>query len=178
LPFASGSYDQSGVGRLEREPGMTVAVCAVRPNSRATIMARPGDPLARPAIRPNYLSAASDVRVLLSGIDHTRRIFAAPALAAHSAAETMPGADTRSEAALTEFVHQGGTNLHHPVGTCRMGEDPMAVVDARLRVKGVEGLRVIDASVMPTVTIGNTNAPTIMIGEKGAAMIREDAAAR
>jgi choline dehydrogenase len=89
----------------------------------------------------------------------------------------MPGIGMRSEAALTAFVHQAGINLHHPVGTCRMGEDPMAVVDSRLRVRGVGGLRVIDASVMPTVTTGNTNAPTMMIGEKGAAPIREDAAA-
>jgi len=89
----------------------------------------------------------------------------------------MPGADISSDEALIDFMHRGGMNLHHPVGTCRMGEDPMAVVDSRLRVRGITGLRVIDASVMPTVTTGNTNAPTIMIGEKGAAMIREDAAA-
>ena len=89
----------------------------------------------------------------------------------------MPGDEVNSDDALIAFMHQGGMNLHHPVGTCRMGEDPMAVVDSRLRVRGVAGLRVVDASVMPTVTTGNTNAPTIMIGEKGAAMIREDAAA-
>jgi choline dehydrogenase len=176
LLFTPGSYDQRGIGRLEREPGMTIAVCAVRPDSRGTIMAQSSDPFAAPAIRPNYLSAASDVRVLLAGTGHARRIFAAPALARHSAAETMPGSDARSEEALTDFVHRAGMNLHHPVGTCRMGDDPMAVVDPRLRVRGVEGLRIIDASVMPTVTTGNTNAPTIMIGEKGAAMIREDAA--
>jgi len=105
------------------------------------------------------------------------RLFAAPPLAQHSAAETMPGADIQSEEALLDFFRNAGTNLHHPVGTCRMGDDPMAVVDARLRVRELEGLRVIDPSVMPTVTTGNTNAPTIMIGEKGAAMIREDAAA-
>jgi choline dehydrogenase len=122
------------------------------------------------------LSAVGDVQVLLAGTDHARRIFAAPPLARHSAAETMPGADARSEEGLTDFMHRAGMNLHHPVGTCRMGEDPSAVVDSRLRVRGVAGLRVIDASVMPTVTTGNTNAPTIMIGEKGAAMIREDAA--
>ena len=175
LLFTPGSYDPSGYGRLEQEPGMTIAVCLARPDSRGTIMARTADPLAAPAIRPNYLSAANDVHVLLAGIDHARRIFAAPALGQYSATETMPGPDKQSEEALDEFVHRDGTNLHHPVGTCRMGEDPMAVVDSRLRVRGVTGLRVIDASVMPTVTTGNTNAPTIMIGEKGAAMIREDA---
>jgi choline dehydrogenase len=177
LLFTPGSYDPAGIGRLEREPGMTIAVCLARPDSRGTIMALSADPLARPAIRPRYLSVGGDVQVLLAGTEHARRIFAAPPLARHSAAETMPGPDARSEEALTDFMHHAGMNLHHPVGTCRMGEDPMAVVDSRLRVRGVAGLRVIDASVMPTVTTGNTNAPTIMIGEKGAAMIREDAAA-
>ncbi len=177
LLFTPGSYHPSGYGRLEREPGMTIAVCLARPDSRGTIMARSADPLERPAIRPNYLSVASDVGVLLAGIDHARRIFDAPALRQHSEAETMPGADKRSVQALDDFIHRDGANLHHPVGTCRMGEDPMSVVDSRLRVRGVGGLRVIDASVMPTVTTGNTNAPTIMIGEKGAAMIREDARA-
>jgi choline dehydrogenase len=175
LLFTPGSYDPNGIGRLEREPGMTIVVCAVRPDSRGTIMARSADPLAPPAIRPNYLSAASDEQVLLSGTRQARRIFAAPPLARHSAVETMPGPDLNSDEALVNFMHRGGMNLHHPVGTCRMGEDPMAVVDSRLRVHGIAGLRVIDASVMPTVTTGNTNAPTIMIGEKGAAMIREDA---
>lgn len=177
LLFTPGSYDPRGYGRLEREPGMTIAVCLARPDSRGTIMARSADPLERPAIRPNYLSASTDLGVLLAGIDHARRIFAAPALRQHSAAEIMPGTESKTEQQLNEFLHRDGTNLHHPVGTCRMGEDPMAVVDSRLRVRGVGGLRVIDASVMPTVTTGNTNAPTIMIGEKGAAMIREDAKA-
>jgi choline dehydrogenase len=152
-------------------------VCAVRPDSRGTITARSADPFEAPAIRPNYLSTAGDEQVLLSGTRHARRIFAAAPLARHSAAETMPGDVVNSDDALTEFMRRAGMNLHHPVGTCRMGEDPMAVVDSRLRVRGIAGLRVVDASVMPTVTTGNTNAPTIMIGEKGAAMIREDAAA-
>jgi len=177
LLFTPGSYDPGGYGRLEREPGMTIAVCLARPESRGTIMARSADPLERPAIRPNYLSASTDVGILLAGIDYARRIFAAPALSQYSAAETMPGSHAQSERQLDEFLHRDGTNLHHPVGTCRMGEDPMAVVDSRLRVRGIGGLRVVDASVMPTVTTGNTNAPTIMIGEKGAAMIREDARA-
>src|SRR6266851_2445561 len=160
----------SEIGRIEREPGMTLVVCVARPDSRGTIMARSPDPRDRPAIRPNYLSDPGDMRVLLSGTGYARRIFAAPPLAQHSAAETMPGPGIQSEEALLDFFRTGGTNLHHPVGTCRMGDDPMAVVDTRLRVRGLEGLRVIDASVMPTVTTGNTNAPTIMIGEKGAAM--------
>ena len=177
LLFTPGSYDPNTIGRLEREPGMTLVVCIARPDSRGTIMARSADPLDRPAIRPNYLSDPGDLRVLLAGTGYARRIFAAAPLAQHSAAETMPGPSIQSEEALLNFFREAGTNLHHPVGTCRMGDDPMAVVDARLRVRGLEGLRVIDASVMPTVTTGNTNAPTIMIGEKGAAMIREDAAA-
>ena len=177
LLFTPGSYDPSGYGRLEREPGMTIAVCLARPDSRGTIMARSADPLERPAIRPNYLSTSSDIGVLLAGIGQARRIFAAPALNRYSAAEMMPGADRQTEQQLNDFLHRDGTNLHHPVGTCRMGEDPMAVVDFRLRVHGIAGLRVIDASIMPAVTTGNTNAPTIMIGEKGAALIREDARA-
>jgi choline dehydrogenase len=177
LLFTPGSYDPNGIGRLEREPGMTLVVCVARPDSRGMIMARSADPLDRPAIRPNYLSDPGDLRVLLAGTGYARRIFAAPPLAQYSAAETMPGPAITSEEALIDCFRIAGANLHHPVGTCRMGEDPMAVVDARLRVRGLEGLRVIDASVMPTVTTGNTNAPTIMIGEKGAAMIREDAAA-
>jgi choline dehydrogenase len=177
LLFTPGSYDPNGIGRLEREPGMTIVVCIARPDSRGSIMARSGDPFDRPAIRPNYLSADSDGRALLAGIGYARRIFAASPLARHSVMETMPGPDISSDQELVQFMHRAGMNLHHPVGTCRMGEDPMAVVDARLRVHGISGLRVVDASIMPTVTTGNTNAPTIMIGEKGAAMIREDAAA-
>jgi choline dehydrogenase-like flavoprotein len=177
LLFTPGSYDPHGIGRLEREPGMTLVVCIARPDSRGAIMARSPDPFDRPAIRPNYLSDPGDLRVLLAGTGYARRIFAAAPLAQYSAAETMPGSDIRSEEALIDCFRNLGMNLHHPVGTCRMGDDPMAVVDVRLRVRGLEGLRVIDASVMPTVTTGNTNAPTIMIGEKGAAMIREDAAA-
>jgi choline dehydrogenase len=176
LLFTPGSYDPKGIGRLEREPGMTLVVCLARPDTRGTIMARSAGPFDRPAIRPNYLVAQSDGRALLAGIEHARKIFAAPPLARHSAMETMPGPEVKSEQALLDFMRQAGMNLHHPVGTCRMGEDPMAVVDSRLRVHGISGLRVIDASIMPTVTTGNTNAPSIMIGERGAAMIREDAA--
>ena len=174
LLFTPASYDTGVIGRLEREPGMTVAVCPVRPESRGTIMAASADPLRAPEIRPNYLSAEADYRVLLEGMAQTRRIFASPALAAHSLGETLPGPAADGADALRQFAREQGTTIYHPVGTCKMGEDPMAVVDSRLRVRGLDGLRVIDASVMPAVTTGNTNAPTIMIAEKGAAMIAED----
>jgi choline dehydrogenase len=156
---------------------MTVAVCPVRPESRGTIMAQSPDPTAYPAIRPNYLSAPSDLRVLMAGLQHTRRIFAQPAIAAYSAGETMPGTGIDTDQEFAEFARHNGSNVFHPVGTCKMGTDPMAVVDPRLRVHGIDGLRVVDASIMPAVTTGNTNAPTIMIGEKGAQMIKEDARA-
>ena len=178
LLFTPASYALNRFRELEREPGMTVAVCPVRPESRGTIMAQSPDPLTYPAIRPNYLSAPNDLRVLIAGIGHTRRIFAQPAVAQHSAGETVPGAAIDSDEAFLDYARHNGTTIFHPVGTCKMGTDPMAVVDPRLRVVGIAGLRVIDASVMPTVTTGNTNAPTIMIGEKGAMMIREDAGAQ
>jgi choline dehydrogenase len=177
LLFTPASYDAARFGELEHAPGMTVAICPVRPDSRGSIMARSPDPFAPPLIAPNYLSDLNDARVLQFGMRITRRIFAQPALARHSAAEILPGPDCQSDDELTEHARQYGTTIFHPVGTCRMGEGPSAVVDARLRVHGIGGLRVIDASVMPTLTTGNTNAPTIMIAEKGAAMIREDAAA-
>jgi choline dehydrogenase len=175
LLFTPASYAQGVFRQLEREPGMTVAVCPVRPESRGTIMAQSPDPLQYPAIRPNYLSAPNDLRVLIAGVDHTRRIFAQPAMAPYSVEETVPGPSVATDEQFGEFARNAGTNVFHPVGTCKMGTDTMAVVDPRLRVIGIVGLRVIDASVMPAVTTGNTNAPTIMIGEKGAAMIREDA---
>ena len=177
LLFAPVSFEPEKKNVLERAPGMAVAVCPARPESRGTIMASSPDPLEPPAIRPNYLSAESDLHVMLSGIKQTRKIFAAPAIAKYSAGEVRPGTPIETVEDTRKFAQEQGTTIYHPVGTCKMGEDPMAVVDPRLRVRGVTGLRVIDASVMPTVTTGNTNAPTIMIAEKGAAMIREDQAA-
>jgi choline dehydrogenase len=177
LLFTPASYDPSVFGALEREPGMTVAVCPVRPESRGTVMARSADPFEPPAIRPNYLASRSDRTVLATGIRLTRAIFAAPALARHAVREVVPGPSVETEDDLHDYARDFGTTLYHPVGTCRMGGDPASVVDARLRVRGVGGLRVVDASVMPTLTTGNTNAPTIMIAEKGAAMLREEATA-
>jgi choline dehydrogenase len=175
LLFTPASYDAARFGQLERQAGMTVAVCPVRPDSRGTIMAHSADPLAAPLITPNYLSDPNDQRVLNAGIRFTRQIFASPAIAQHSVEETLPGPGVVSDDALADYARCYGTTIFHPVGTCRMGEGPAAVVDSRLRVHGMDGLRVIDASVMPTLTTGNTNAPTIMIAEKGAVMIREDA---
>lgn len=178
LLFTPASYDPSVFGALEREAGMTVAVCPVRPDSRGTIMAVSKDPFAKARITPNYLSAANDGRVLLAGMRLTREIFAQPPIARHSVVETLPGPDVTTDEQMLDYCRKFGTTIFHPVGTCRMGEDPtIAVVDSRLRVHGLGGLRVIDASVMPMLTTGNTNAPTIMIAEKGAAMIREEAAA-
>ena len=134
-------------------------------------MAESADPLARPAIRPNYLADEDDVRILLEGLRHARRIFASPALAAHSEGEIEPGPAVDSQEAVRQFAIDKGNTIYHPVGTCQMGEGPSAVVDSRLRVHGLEGLRVVDASVMPVLTTGNTNAPTIMIAEKAADMI-------
>jgi choline dehydrogenase len=175
LLFTPASYDAARFGQLERAAGMTVAVCPVRPDSRGTIMAKSVDPFAAPVITPNYLSDPNDQRVLNAGIRITRNIFAAPAMAQHSVTETQPGPSVVSDEELADYSRRFGTTIFHPVGTCRMGEGPGAVVDSRLRVHGIGNLRVIDASIMPTLTTGNTNAPTIMIAEKGAAMIREDA---
>ena len=175
LLFSPASYDPTKFGALEKKPGATIAVSIARPESRGTIMAVSADPLARPAIKPNYLASPNDIRVALAGLAKARAIFAQPAFAEHSEGEIVPGPDVTTEAGLTEYVRAFGTTIYHPVGTCKMGEDPQAVVDSRLRVRGLSGLRVIDASIMPAVTTGNTNAPTIMIAEKGASMIREDA---
>ena len=156
---------------------MTVAASIARPESRGTIMAKSSDPFVRPSLKPNYLSAPNDLHVALAGIALARRVIAAPALARHSVRETSPGPGIITQAALADYIRQQGTTIYHIVGTCKMGTDPMAVVDARLKVRGLLGLRVIDASIMPTVTTANTNAPTIMIAEKGAAMVRQDATA-
>ncbi|MPY73780.1 MAG: choline dehydrogenase [Alphaproteobacteria bacterium] len=178
LLFAPVSFAPDKRNVLESEPGMAVTICPGRPDSRGTIMAASPDPLKPAAIRPNYLSAESDLQVMLAGVQQTRKIFAALALAPFSSGEVRPGTPIETIDDVRKFTRETGTTLYHPVGTCKMGEDPMAVVDSRLRVRGLSGLRVIDASVMPVVTTGNTNAPTIMIAEKGAAMIREDNAAR
>jgi choline dehydrogenase len=164
---------------LHKFPAFTASVCNLQPTSRGSVRLRSRDPADAPAIRPNYLSTDQDRRIAVSAIRLTRRIAAQPALAPFHPDEYLPGPAVRDDddAALLKAAGDIGTTIFHPVGTAKMGlgSDPMAVVDARLRVAGVERLRVIDASVMPTITSGNTNAPTMMIAEKGAAMLRDDA---
>jgi choline dehydrogenase-like flavoprotein len=159
-------------------PAFTASVANVRPTSRGVLTLKSGDPSQPPAIAPNYLSTPEDRRVAADSIRVTRQIVAQPALQKYAPVEYLPGASVRDEeAALEHAAGDIGTTIFHPVGTAKMGrnDDPRAVVDARLRVIGIDGLRVVDASVMPSITSGNTNSPTIMIAEKGAAMIVEDA---
>ncbi|MGB7037815.1 MAG: GMC oxidoreductase, partial [Xanthobacteraceae bacterium] len=164
---------------LHTFPAFTASVCNLQPTSRGAIRLRSREPGDAPRIAPNYLSTDQDRRIAASSIRLTRRIAAQPALKPYHPDEYLPGAAVRDddEAALIKAAGDIGTTIFHPVGTAKMGlpSDPMMVVDHRLRVAGVERLRVIDASVMPTITCGNTNAPTMMIAEKGAAMLREDA---
>jgi choline dehydrogenase len=156
-------------------PAFTASVCNLRPTSRGHVRIKSADPHAAPAIRPNYLASDEDRRVAAASIRLTRRIVAAPALRRFNPEEFRPGPEIVDDAGLAAAAGRIGTTIFHPVGTCRMGSDDGAVVDARLRLRGVAGCRVADASVMPTITSGNTNAPTIMIAEKAAAMILEDA---
>ena len=167
--------DRHGVDQLERTPGASIAVQVVQPDSRGCILARSADPNEYPVIRPNYLSAQRDLDAMVAGLRMARRIFAASSWNVHSDGEARPGPNVTTDAELADYARATGGTVFHPVGTCRMGGDEASVVDSRLRVRGVGNLRIIDASIMPTVTTGNTNAPTVMIAEKGAAMIREDA---
>jgi choline dehydrogenase len=165
---------------LHEFPAFTASVCNVQPTSRGLVRLRSADPAAKPMIKPNYLSTDEDRRVAVDSIRVARKIVAQPALAKHQPVEYLPGpAVGDDDASLFKAAGDIGTTIFHPVGTAKMGRatDAMAVVDERLRVIGLEGLRVVDASVMPTITSGNTNAPTMMIAEKGAAMIRADARA-
>jgi choline dehydrogenase len=152
-------------------------VCNLRPTSRGSVRVKSADPLAAPAIRPNYLATEADRQVAAEAIKLTRKIVSAPALQRFRPAEFRPGAEIVADADLAKAAGRIGTTIFHPVGTCRMGDDAMAVVDARLALRGLAGCRVADASVMPTITSGNTNAPTVMIAEKAAAMILADAKA-
>jgi choline dehydrogenase len=151
--------------------GVTVHACCLRPHSRGEVRLASRDPLQPAVIDPNYLASGYDLKILIDGIRRGRDVLSAASFKPFLRDERLPGAALQSDAELAEFIRATAETEYHPVGTCKMGGDPMAVVDEELRVRGLERLRVIDASIMPTVVSGNTNAPTIMIAEKGADMM-------
>ena len=174
IVFTPASYSEGVTGQLQRTPGMTAGFWQMRPESRGHVRARSADPREAPEIQPNYLAAEADRRAAVQGVRWCRRLLGTNPLAALSERETLPGPDARSDEDLLAHVRRTGATVYHAVGTCRMGQDPLAVVDERLRVRGLAGLRVIDASVMPAMPSANTNAATLMVAEKGSDMILDD----
>jgi choline dehydrogenase len=163
---------------LHSFPGFITSVCQLRPESRGFVHIKSADPRKAPAIQPRYLSSPTDRDTVVAGIKLLRRIMSQPAMRRYIAEERAPDPHCTSDAELLAFARATGTTVFHPTSTCRMGPDSTAVVDERLRVHGIERLRVVDGSIMPTVVSGNTNAAIVMIGEKGADMILQDAAAQ
>ncbi len=176
LHFLIFSADTAGA-TLHAFPGFMTSVCQLRPESRGFVRIKSADPSVPPAIQPRYLSARNDCDTVVAGLKVLRRVMNQPVMRRYIAEERAPGEQCTSDADLLAFARDNGTTVYHPTSTCRMGSDPNAVVDERLRVRGFERLRVVDASIMPTVVSGNTNAAAVMIGEKGADMILEDARA-
>jgi choline dehydrogenase len=177
--FMPGIFPRSSASKneligIESVTGIRFSVSAAKPKSRGRLLTRSADISQHPLILPGYLTASEDLETLKSGLRLGRRIFAAPALAPYIRNEIYPGSKVESDAELESYIRATGHTAYHPAGTCKLGKDPMAVVDPDLRVCGIDGLRVADASVMPIVTTGNINAPTTMIGEKAAAIIRGD----
>ena len=169
VAFAPGSFKGGQIGELEEAPGLSASAWQMRPLSRL-VEAKSNRPGEMPAINPHHLSEESDRRAIIGGLRLARRLFAAPALQRFVRDETGPSVQADDE--LLDYARRNGGTCYHASCTCLMGSHPMSVVDSELRVHGMDGLRVIDASVMPAVTSTNTNAPTIMIAEKGAALIK------
>src|SRR5271170_413208 len=174
--FAPASYKPGLIRKLDDVPGITGGQWQMRPLSRGYVLVSSPDPREQPAINPRYLAEDTDRRAMVGGLKFLRRLFAAPSIAKYVVAESMPGPDVQSDSELLDYARQNGSTVYHASCSCMMGSHAMSVVDSELRVHGLEALRVIDASIMPAVSSTNTNAPTIMIAEKGAAMIK--AAAR
>jgi choline dehydrogenase len=172
VTFAPGSFKGGQIGELEETPGLSSGAWQMRPLSRGYVEAKSNRPGDMPAINPRYLSEESDRRAVVGGLRFARRIFAAPALKQFVREETLPGSQVQTDDELLDYARRNGSTCYHASCTCMMGSHAMSVVDDELRVHGLDGLRVIDASVMPAVTSTNTNAPTIMIAEKGAAIIK------
>jgi choline dehydrogenase len=168
MHFVPAFLDDHGRNTLPGH-GMTIHACALRPESRGEITLRSADPATAPCLQPNYLEREYDRRILLECVRLSREIFAQPAFRPFAGEELFPGAEARSDESLLDFIRRKAETIYHPIGTCSIGQDEMAVVDERLNVRGLEALSVVDASVMPTLVSGNTNAPTIMIAEKFAA---------
>jgi choline dehydrogenase len=171
LPF---STDKMGE-KLHAFSGFSASVCQLRPESRGSLRIKSADPSVAPEIRINYLATETDRLAFIEGFKILRTILGAPALKPYVVEELEPGPKVATDEDILSFCRQRGSTVYHPTSTCRMGNDPLAVVDQRLRLRGIDGLRVVDASIMPDLMSGNTNAPTIMIAEKGSDMILEDA---
>jgi choline dehydrogenase len=174
--FGTLSADQAG-GKPHPWPGCTFSVCQLRPESRGSVEIKSADPMEPPAMRPNYLSTETDRHCAIEAIKYARKLASTKALKPYLVSEYKPGAGVQTDGEILEFARENGATIFHPVGTCKMGSDSMAVTDARLRVRGVAGLRVVDCSIMPTLISGNTHAPAVMIAEKASDMILEDAKA-
>jgi choline dehydrogenase len=172
--FVPAMLDDHGRNRLKGK-GFTMHCCALRPESRGQIDLNPEDPQGHPLIQANYLESDNDLALMVEGVRMSREIFNASAFDAYRGDEIYPGAELQEEQQVIDFIRRKAETIYHPIGTCKMGQDPMAVVDPELRVHGLEGLRVIDASVMPQLISGNTNAPTIMIAEKASDLILQTA---
>jgi choline dehydrogenase len=173
LSFAPASFEP-GTYSLEREPGMTLSIFQSYPQSKGSVRAASTDAQAMPVISPRYLMEEEDQMAIVAGLKLGRKIFSMPSLSRHIARETLPGNEVVTDDALLDYAFERGVSGYHLVGTCRMGGDAASVVDPRLRVRGVQGLRVIDASILPSCTSGNSNAPTLMVAEKGARMVLND----
>lgn len=171
--FGTLSADSAG-GSVHPFSGFTLSVCQLRPESRGYVRITSADPLQPPAMQPNYLSTELDRKTVIAAVRYTRKLAEAGPLKRLIRREYRPGNETQSDEQILEFCRQYGATIFHPSGTCKMGNDPLAVVDSRLRVHGVQGLRVVDCSIMPTLVSGNTNVPVVMIAEKASAMILED----
>jgi choline dehydrogenase len=173
--FAPASYKPGLIRKLDDVPGITGGPWQMRPLSRGYVLARTPDPHDQPQINPRYLAEDTDRRAMVGGLRFLRRVFAAPSLAQYIVRETLPGPGAETDDELLGYARANGSTVYHASCSCMMGNHPMSVVDDQLRVHGLESLRVIDASIMPAMTSTNTNAPTIMIAEKGAAMIKAEA---